>query len=1121
MTAAVTTSVPISIPCDEVTVRVRVGLGDQLAEVEKAVLRVITVSEWHRSIDNLVEVLGLGPRMLADVLRDLWRGGHVMIDMHKGLVRPSPDVERRVRAERGLGDRAAGTLDELPTGQIITEEYPILLDKLTGHAFAGASRPGPLSSRAAVPVDSSGIRIEDTTIAQRLDAVQQALRLRRRSGGDGEPPEFAAAGRERRVMGVALAPRELRRPEGRRWLAADVKVTRTAGGRFVVELFCEQLPEANRLHGAQRLTDLVNEWPNEPFVRMLVEAEADDLAPAATLEGTMAELDERIRDLAAAPRNSAAEADRLVRRDAGRAVELLERRMRDEVGATLVRGAAQHTVELRGIIEAARHQLVIVSPTLTYPAVSGVANALRDAMDRGVQVVVLWGRLARDDVAPEVANLMHSLRRYGAAEAAASTQMLWTRQSSRVNVGLAVADDTVALVTPRHLLGRGSQSVPDQYGVRIEGPDPALGSPVHELLRWARNMFADPRMVAAIRYRAGEFPAAAEPPAEFVKRREVPGYLRTHLPDPVTDDGSGVTDAGTRLQSTAQVWADWARELRRAVADGPPWMSLVMNAGHRDVLWDALRRARRRLVVHSTRIGPAVVDAAFGAELEARLGANAQVTILYQAVDGNAAPAVQLLEERAEAHPATMVSRRHDGGGLLVVDDELLITGFDLLGDDGGAPAVQRELGVRIRGGRLADQVRYDDAEDAPAIDRPAVAPPTRAELETSLVVNRILHLSGSAGQTALAPVRTAPDPWSLLDRVSADGAGPELLRRAVAAALGRRPLPLPAEAARWRRWLIEDRWRDQAFQEAAILGHGLPDDSADRPGPLLVRCAALRGYAAGQESLETAALQAALAAPGDPIVVAYAVLLATEMLLGLDRNEPEPAADPGVHVDLLAENLESLVLPELTPPWDEFAAAAVAYARATHVPLPMARIAEDVGRGAEPEPAADGWQHLTALVSRARQTTFPFQSGIKTHANLFHDSGHFGRLAAIAERRQIEELHRWLPTVPAKQLGDYLDRMTALAAPGQDTIDGSRRRYYLEKLEAAVRAAHKLARAGSAETGGFANAAVIEARDFAGRLYRSWSALRAALNDVPEPESLLVAVALEDLRTVVHWGKP
>ena len=914
-------TVVISVPCEVAPVWVRCGYGEQLSPMELAVLEVMAreqadaMSEERSGsagIDELRELLGLGHRLMLNLVADLWRKGYVSLDIARGEVSVTPEVIRHYHT---------GTLDLLPSAEVAGTDKKIMIDKLSGHVLplGGANRPA--EAQLAVPVEGSDVSIDDATLPQLLDALGETLR-REHEGQDG-------LGRQRKVLAAHVPPQELREDLGLRWVQVEVGVgLDPMTNRLRISVEDDSLPFRLREVAAARLTKLTSDYPDSRFAQAL-RGKADlGLESSLSLDAALDRFDSSIGKAASVRAGRRRDHHLELCDQARRLEDLLRGRVAAEALCSVAVGADAHAGLVTELIDAAKRQVVLVSPVIDYRRLHSLLGPLRSALDREVRVVFVWGRRHGDHLEEPVLNILRDLWDQ------AGDQVIFSKTPSRTNACMVIADDRAALVSGSPLLrrvrtaeaGRTPHPLPE-LGVRLSAPAPGPCTSVEDLLDWARKAIPDYLTGRKVLTRHGDFGSAEEsaPPSQPTLPREPPD----------TDDGPMTV---SEILAWCQAWEKHASSFRQRVsARTLPWIRVLRDDEHRDVFSDALSSARDRIIVSSRRVGPEMTGLRFEGALRKRLADGVRATVVFdEDRSGDSGDPGFLRDVRAEFPGRLLVRQQRTNARALVADDELVVGSFDFL-SAGSDPPYRRpsEVGITITGGTIADSAadalgvaaeirRHDGPTDMPTPD------PVLGGIRSQDLLGDLRTVETGAEPDRAHVIQrhfsATPDPalWQFLEDLEAAHTTADILRVAAAHALRRGGDQ--ASARRWWHWLVLERWHAGAFVEAWIL-RAMIDDPATRPRERVAAAAATRGYPEFGEAITEAVLAEDLA---EAERVALAVMCAGEMLFA-EESDHADAADEAL--DVLADSLAE--------PWGE--AAAIVRRYWTTAPAPT--LAADPGR--------------------------------------------------------------------------------------------------------------------------------------------------------------------------------
>lgn len=1113
-------AVTVYVPCDVVKVMVRMGYGQSLSPIEELTLRAV-----HAGLvepDQLAQRLGLGARLVHDLVYDLWRQGHLAVnsDTTPRTLAVSPRVARCLDT---------GRPEELRGAETVLEGRELMIDKLTLRVLPTEGRLKPARSRLAVPIESRDISLSDLPKKDVLKALQDSLQRDERS----RPVVVdrtrgpVVGHRPRRPLSYRLPPPDLRVAAGRRWI--ELKVAPhwdEESQQLIVTVIDDRLPAEYRQPASERLTQLIADDPGGPLAVELRDraqgALVDPPSPAAALE----RLARRIDGTADIPAGQRLNWHRELGDDARQLEGLLQARVDQEIPARVVTGEEQAEL-LPRLIESARTQLVIVSPWIRYAALKRHLDVLTEQARRGVRIVFVWGPKAdteyHEAFDDQTRNALEELAR--TVPGGQVRQIVVPRTSSRTHAKLLVVDDHTALVTSRNLLS-STGSLPE-LGVLLEAGK--AGSPViTDLLRWvraaipsyeqSRRLYVRPAQFAAADT-AGPEPSPGTPGSADTPPDSPPSAADIEQPRDTGDD-AGIESTSRGLW--ARAWNDYVT-LSRAFLEGRtlPAVRPVTDAAHRGLLRTALTKAARRVVIASDGLSADAVDTGVLSMLRSCLDRGVEVTLVYgdgARLTGRARASWEIanghLESLRMEFPGTLrVIRRSNHAKVLVWDDDAIVGSFNYLSFEGryGRQRLASELSVRLTGGSVADEVAAAVGAAPllrPEEDRPASVPSALAGAAFNTAQRLLKEYEDDA---ASAPVLTreslaqAHDPWQVLEVIGAEPAAPSALVRLVAArcltdhagVLDARP----ELGVRWHRWLIDDLWQSGEFVEAAVLRRTLADPGL-RPRPRLAVLAAARRTPDFEQVLEEFAMDDPSA---EETVVGVLASVGAVILQGSPL-----AADV---LDLLAPQIEKGVWKELAEHTAEY------WAASGNQPITQNLLRAALHSSKLDQERTDAWATLERLVEHARSTTFDNSISVRTHRALFDSSsGEFAVLARHVRERSPEGLRTWLADLPTRNLAQMIQNTGAKVAPGRPPMHGSHLKRYLKRLDPILAQADTVLRLCSEEAGTKATLPG-DALGLSRWLVTSWMAFIAHIDEMTGPEGRLAREFLDDLEDLARWG--
>nr|UUL70758.1 hypothetical protein [Vitiosangium cumulatum] len=1089
--------IEIHLQCEVLTVKVRVGPQERLSPLEELFLRAIHGGVTH--FQELVRLFGIGHRPTLDLVFDLWRRSYLVLDLARGAVLMSAHVSRLISEDR---------LGELSTGEETDEVREIMLEKLTGAVLPVRGKRNPPNGRTVAPSEHFGIGTQDITTPELLAALRRIVEKEERLG------------RTKKVLGAHLSLTDLLATSERRWLPLNVVCSEDedAKGLTVHVIDDGELSPPIRRKIAERLALLVDDLPESPFAKYLREAASHATPTLPDVGEVLTRMEAKLKDVEDLDLSLLPQRHQQLCEFADVVEEWCLARRDAEANLQLVLGHDQHEEVLRSLINDARRQLVLCCPWVDYEALQPLVAPLRDALERGVQVFLLWGIKADDELDQQVRNAVVQLRSEFPA------RLFVSRRSSRTHAKVVVQDDRRALVTSLNFLSP-SQATTFEMGVSVTAFAGRRSTAIEGLLDWARSVYPEYTSAQSMYLTREDF--LGERPVE---KPEGVGMVRPVLPSKEIAPTSPLAHVAAGLWGLA--WSDHHAALRAASKPRSVAARLLRDAQHRDLLWTGLRNAKRRLLIMSDQLGPEVLDERFLRHLEDRLQAGVRVTLVYRRLSqhagvGGADPetALAALESRFSDR-LRRFGNQPTHAKVLVFDDMAVVTSFNFLSFEGfyeeHRPGLRRrqrsEIGLMLSGADAADQVvAAVGAAIAGAVDSwptcrpedtvpPVVSAPTwsPAEQQSLLGSLAIARDDGVCATLLREAVTSAPDPMFVLDRLAAAKLHDSLQRVAVSTFLADRALAPPTDAeARWLRWLMETAWNRGDLVEAAILTAAFPDiETPAVPRPPFVLLAASRGTDALPAVLADAS---ALDDLRDPEAAVIAVVALAEAALGGSAETWEIAR---AHRRALQ------------PAWSNAFDALEGFWSQTYEPLPAETIRSELGASEHRQAVDAAWRELESALDRAATEHFKFDSGTKTREYLFHPNGALGRLRNIAICRDANAIRTWLNAEAVQDLGAYLDNATIQATGRYDQlIEKGKRRAFLRLLDAVVSATRTLAALPIATATREESRRNDMARAAARVLYAEWRRIEAEVDAIVEPYRRVARTALEDLRTLAQWG--
>lgn len=1075
-----TERVDLALPCRLISLKVTVGPKGGATTLEELAAKAMLAG--RTTVERLIQLFGLPRRLMLDVVLSLFEKGYVSIDVESGAIALSETTRSRLVNGESMRDAATKT-----------EDREFLFEPITGRILS--SRDGQTKvpdSVLAAPV-RHGIRESSLPPDELLRAVQTAIHQERREGF------------RKTVLEVGFGHPLLRPPAKLRWVTVPTRVTADPDtGRLLVTLTDRKWDARDVTRMEQHMAALAAAEPGHRFVQELRGQASQRLESPEDTESLLERFSGRVERLRRAPSTELDSHHQDLIDLSARLTDRIEAQNQARANVTVVSRTAGQQWAFEYLIGEARTQLVIAAPAFSYRPLNLLLPALRDALDRRVQLVVLWGRTLADSLPDPVRAAFDGLR------AKYRSWVLIADRSARIDACAVIQDGSRALVGSHSFAELADPDrVSEMVSVLIEPtqarPDPP--TVVTDLLTWTRDAYPY--------WQEGQRIAAPRPagPAETAGEEEEPPEV-PDLPEDADEAAVGLL---------ADTWEEYraalADTLRRGDAIGPV-VELLRDGENQEFLWHGIRDARRRLIVADDNIDPALLGRVRDALHKRTDGGT--VDLVFQSTASRTRD-----DRRRELRRDIRLHQRRPAARLVIADDQALIGSFSPLGDDGsrfGGLNGRRQLGVRIRGRSIATELALSAPAEVTADDQetddgqPRRTRSAAAAALPLLAEARQQRRQGRFGSFVAARLAELDQPWAVLDawaerNVPADDLRPAAAALVRQAALARQADPGPGAAApaedprllRWTGWLLTDAWRRGQFVAAAVLAGLVPGAEVT---PRAAACLAAAPIELGPlgEPLADPQLELAVGGLEGPAASGGAGALAELMLWG----------NLGEGLDLLAERLP--------PTWRDLADAARRFYADSGGPVPLAEITAELSRWDVVTQREGEWADLADRIDRLeRRRRFNFDSGLAMQRGLFSDEGLLARIRRAARDAPV---HRKLPaqTLP-RDVRAHLDGLVASAdAPA---VQWGNQLHFLGEITDIVRRARSLTAPGG--NGGTAPAAITSraCRELASRMAGAQEKLLADANSLlsdadgrPLPYGLPLRALLERLEPLIRWGE-
>jgi phosphatidylserine/phosphatidylglycerophosphate/cardiolipin synthase-like enzyme len=1011
--------IDVYVECEVLTVRLQLGPRSRTSVLETLVLKAVDAGVT--TMQGLADLFGLTPRLMVDLLGDLWRTQRVFFEFDEfgaETIRLSPP--------------AAEELAKLPEGHAIDaalstpDTEDVLLDTLTGRVLpmtAGRFAPGRANLVVTrTPQDWTAASVEPDALAA---ALNRSLERRKDTGLEGDM----------QVLQAYLAPKDLTKAAFTKFVPLSVQAG-VDGGRLVVRVVDKSLPSHVQSQAENRLQLLVETESESGFVQALrgaadqVADRRDDVhqdlasfvAAAGTLVHTAPANRRRDHD------RTASRADNLV----ARVHDMAERQM----SVTVVRSSEEHRRVIVDMIDAAVRQVVISVPWLKYRGgVESYVDALKRAVRRGVEVTVLWG-IDRDEgpLDTRVVDALHDVERVRLASGGGGAVRYDRAQPAHVHAKVVLVDDRQALVTSKNFASHGEHA---EVGLVVRAADDTPAPVLDELLEWAhqtspnydhacaiirdRNVFGD---------RSQALPHVVPPRPEFAEELET------------------APEDATSVALWSRSWATFGASLADSVSELRPVVGVVRDHLHSYLLWDGLGASHSRVLISSDQFSSAVVNDGFVERIRQCLRRGVNVALVYRRThrqhdDDECLQKLRALADtpvRDGAGRLLVVHDEQNHAKVLVIDDDVVVGSYNYLSFEGKSGAGRRkqrsEISLRVLSSALADDISRPMLGNQWAgwsgnVRRAVAAQRDVARGPVDVAATRVLAALRRTGSSfkpkeIVAACRPLPSPFDVADVLAECGATDDELVRLNATMYSFTEQD-SADHPHWGRLLFGSLWAGHDWRSAYAVRLALPGDGA--PVSVLLSAAATAFGAPSLPKLLVSALEEDYST-----LCAYA------------------SADLLLNGGELVEPVEMLAAFATDGPVQAFAAAAVAHV-STRGQLPVQALLSRAAT-ARTEAISDGiWDGVRTPLTAFERYDPNCVNGDATKDYLVGDAGPLAVLRDIVDRRDAARLENWTGDNGTNE-GHWLDDATRAAR--QPLLTDNRRRSMLVKSSAVLRAVRR-----------------------------------------------------------------
>ncbi|MFE5410185.1 ATP-binding protein [Microbacterium sp. NPDC056569] len=978
-----------------IDVRIELAPVHATAELERLVMRAIAAG--IDELDALADVFGVTPRIMADLLGDLWTSGQITVDL---------GVDREAIALSAAGRQHLGRADNPESAHRTVAVSSVLLEKLTGRVLGERDGTFARDRRLIVPPMDDDRDVRQVRVSELEEAVRRNLEPR------GGSIEFF---NEQRITKVRPVPKQLGAPVRHRYVPIRLAVWRDGESLRV------RLPDDPfigleiRERAAGRLQNVIASNPDSEFVRALhsyASKQADRVRTAPELAAELIRSTDGLASVDPGLRQSTH--DRLsaiARTLTDYIASLVDREMDVEV----VENDDDHLNAMQRLLDAAQVQIVMALPHVRVKGLAKLRPALERAVARGVRIFVIWGLEAgEDELAKDVKQELYAIARHG--KQGGNVRFAGTPAS--IHAKVLIADDRGALVTSKNYL---SESRFAEVGVVVWARDDRPSPAIEELLSWASGVLPNFELARQLLTSAEDF--AVRDGALDYTRPVTPTFSQELL-------RQDAESAAVRLWGAA--WRAAAIEIARGLTRTRPVVRPLRDGEHHDLVRDLLSTVKHRMVVTSHRVsGPVIArDLASRALSTTKHGVSVELMFGEYAADTSQADLDDLVGEGGNAEGAFLHIRARNHAKVLIADDIAVVGSFNYLAFSGKSRRrMSSEVSLEIVSPQIADEVASilgALTASSPRREQVAEPPSSAATLEEARQLVGILesaesdvhdvvdHARRAGVEETLAAIRGAGDPVAC-----------ERLLLALVAT------ETEAPHADWLWDLTELHASRGDWRIAAIFRQAILDAEAEP------RAALFDALASDSEDLAVVADSLSGELTAAELEAFTAHLVAWHLLDG--------------NTDLTA--VLNLLRVEGPPTMKTLIGAALTHARDFGaVDVAALRVHETrVDRTARVD---DGWGELEHAVMSLRNVDYRVQAGKLTIDFAFSDGEELWELESIVERRDVGQLGDWIYShEPDDQR--WVDQTAKRA--GAPPIVGGLRTRFATRRRAIRAAAHSL----------------------------------------------------------------
>ncbi len=697
----------VNIPCRIFSIELETNTSEGLGRLDGLLLRAVEAGA--NTLEALKMVFELPTKLLLDACVALVERGYLNIGADGNLV-----VDERVRGLMEEHDEGDAWLEELnPVKRGEDEQCHVVQDLVSGAVipYTRDMREHVPRTTIRVPDAASIVPVEEIPNVQLWDAAQTFVRRK---------PE--------RVL-VGVRPSRLEGPAGeaavdaeRFDLPVEIQLREPGDYNNGVEPRLDVIgPVQIARHVRRRLADAIaKQWGdedvreyNEQFINLIDGLQpisghvGGDESAVADLEPVLWKASDALADLPDENAEARDAHDGLVGLD-DLLVEVFEEHASHEASHCSVTFDTHEIYELpiRALKEA-ETQVVLMNPWLGRMNDAGFRAELATALERGINVHVLWGISRQASLKERLDDDAHDeLMALASQRGERGRLFLSPNLPSRVHGKLVLCDVRWAAVSSANFLN-GVSSSRQEIAVRLSGSDEYVVRPIAELLDWIRRRAADYRHQNAVlwdpisfnssfRSRELELPIAPnKPPEADSSQSSASGGSFGTLGDLFAQKD------GLLLDTWREAWRNRWEAIQSHVDNfGPTCLVVDDSPAHVEWLFHALRTSKERLLIASHRVSGFLLNDRFLEVFEDAIERGVEIIIVHERAQ-RADPTLDEGLARLEDIGVSVVDTASHVKAL-VFDNRAVISSFNFLSRRRGGPY---ELGLFVRDGAVADDI--------------------------------------------------------------------------------------------------------------------------------------------------------------------------------------------------------------------------------------------------------------------------------------------------------------------------------------------------------------------------------------------------------------------------------